>query len=519
MAQYHDDEKPQTSDAESNVGIGLVRLKKPAYSKREVALSAESVTVVVELSATSSTMAREGLDLVVALDIEGDDVRVSEMKKAMEFLIMKLTPKDRLAIVARRAAASGIRLCPLRCMTPAGQVELRDLITSLPGLNLNIHDSFKEAVAIIRDRVHTEGRSACVVYVTDDDERRGNARSVDPGNVAVHTFGFGKKAGHELLTDMARKSPGGTFSWVPDGSNLTAAFARLLGGLLTIVAQDVQLTMTSRKKDVDAIVVPNGIDYRQTTSVNLRGEKEVTVFFGAIFSGEARKVLVNFTLQPSKNSQRFSATIAEAQLSYNAQQGLQTPTPRNILITRAPEPTATPGVDRAMLHLHAEEVRQQVVLAVRAAREHAQKDQLEKARYELHDANKAVDRIMHKDGQKMVRLLRDELVQLIKLMASKELYEEQGRPYALGNETSHGRQRAAGVEAVCLYDTPRMVTCFQQAKQVQKDPEAPVPTAHEDTMREIAANPLVAFAAILDIYIENAMKALQAIQKIVHTNT
>lgn len=126
---------------------------------------------------------------------------------------------------------------------------------------------------------------------------------------------------------MARRSPGGTFSWVPDGSNLTAPFARLLGGLLTIVAQDVQLTLTSRKKEVDAMVVADGIDYRKITTVNLRGEKEVTIFFGAIFSGEARKVLVNFTLQPSKNTQRFNATIAEAQLSYSAQQGLQSPNP------------------------------------------------------------------------------------------------------------------------------------------------------------------------------------------------
>lgn len=47
-------------------------------------------------------------------------------------------------------------------------------------------------------------------------------------------------------------------------------------------------------------------------------EEEITIFFGAMFSGEARKVLVNFTLQPSKNNQKFNATIAEAQLSYNA---------------------------------------------------------------------------------------------------------------------------------------------------------------------------------------------------------
>lgn len=332
MAQYYDDERPQTSDAESNVGIGLVRLKTPAYSKKEVALSAESVTVLVELNATSSAMAREGLDLVVALDIppgnsEGRDVRLLEMKKAMEFLIMKLTPMDRLSVVTTKEEASGLRLCPLRCMTSAGQADLKDLISGLSGFNLNIQDGYREALAIIHGRVHTEGRSASIIFLTDDYERRGDARSIDPGNVAVHTFGFGKMAGHELLADMARRSPGGTFSWVPDGSNLTAPFARLLGGLLTIVAQDVQLTLTSRKKEVDAMVVADGIDYRKITTVNLRGEKEVTIFFGAIFSGEARKVLVNFTLQPSKNTQRFNATIAEAQLSYSAQQGLQSPNP------------------------------------------------------------------------------------------------------------------------------------------------------------------------------------------------
>lgn len=526
MAQYYDDEKPPTSDPESNIGIGLVRMKKPAYGKKEVALTADSVAVVVELSATSSAMAREGLDLVVALDItrtaEGGDVRLSKTKEALEFLIMKLAPMDRLSLVGRNRDVGVLRLCPLRCMTPAGQADLKDLIGGLTGFFINIEKGLKEALAIIRGRVHTEGRSANIIFLTDDKEGQGDARSVDAGNVAVHTFGFGKKAGHELLADMAMKSPGGTFSWVPDGSNLTAPLARLLGGLLTIVAQDVQLTLTSRMKDVDTIKMPEGIisrNYRTTTRVNFRGEKEITIFFGAMFSGEARKVLVNFTLQPSKNNQRFNATIAEAQLSYNAQQGLQTQTPRNIVMTRAPEPTGSPSIDSAKLQ--AEEVRQQVVVAVRRAMELAQKHSMEEARYQLHDAKKAVDKIMPNDGQKMVSVLRAELLELIKLMASKELYEERGRPYALVTETSHGGQRAAGqgdTGAVGLYDTPRMITYLQQAKQIEQDPKAPLPSADEDVKHEIAANPLAAFAGPLDIYLENAMKALQAIQKVVATN-
>ncbi|XBH88304.1 hypothetical protein VPH35_075599 [Triticum aestivum] len=529
MARYFDDEKPPTSDAENNVGIGLVRMKRPAYGKKEVALTADSVAVMVELNATSSAMAREGLDLVVVLDIqlswEGGDVKFSKVKEAIEFLIMKLTPMDRLSMVfGKDTAGVERRLCPLRCMTRAGQADLKDLISASgqDNLSLNLEKGLTEALAVIRSRIHTEGRSANIIFLTDDREGTGDALSVDPGNVAVHTFGFGKNAGIELLADMARKSPGGTFSWVPDESNLIPPFARLLGGLLTIVAQDVQLTLTSRKKDVVKMVMPNGIsrNYWKSTAANSRGEKEIIIFFGAIFSGEARKVLVNFQLKPSKNNQKFNATIAEAQLSYNAQQGLQTQTPRNIIMTRAPEPTGSPSVDSAILH--AEEVRQQVVLAVRGVSELAQKHRLEEARYELNDAKKAVEKIMLNDGQNMVSVLRAELLQLIKLTQSMELYKEQGRPYVLGTETSHSAQRAAGhgdTVAVSLYDTPRMITYLQQAKQIENDPKALVPSADEDVKHEIAANPLAAFAGPLDIYLENAMKALQAIQNIVHSHT
>ncbi|CAL4992389.1 unnamed protein product [Urochloa decumbens] len=182
---------------------------------------------------------RVGLDLVVVLDIqgsrEGGDIKLSKMKKAMELVIMKLAPMDRLSIISKGEQGNGLRQCPLRSMTPAGQVDLKALINGLTGRCVNLEQGLVEALAVIRRRVHIEGRIANIFFLTDDKEGYGNARSVDPGNVAVHTFGFGKNAGHELLKDMAKRSPGGTYSFVPDDADLSVPFSQQLAGLLTVV--------------------------------------------------------------------------------------------------------------------------------------------------------------------------------------------------------------------------------------------------------------------------------------------
>ena len=71
-------------------------------------------------------------------------------------------------------------------------------------------------------------------------------------------------------------------------------------------------------------------------------------------------------------------------------------------------------------------------------------ESLDEARYKLVDAQNALEDIVLDslaDGRMLVNSLRAELVQLIKLMDTPEIYKAQGRPYALASETSHGRQR------------------------------------------------------------------------------
>ena len=82
----------------------------------------------------------------------------------------------------------------------------------------------------------------------------------------------------------------------------------------------------------------------------------------------------------------------------------------------------------------------------------------------------------------------------------------------------HGLQRAAvkgdADPAVCLYVTPRMIANLKQAKQFEKDPNTPLPSADDDLKVEIAANPLATVAGPLAFYLDNAIQSLLAIKKI-----
>jgi hypothetical protein len=187
-------------------------MKKLIYNKNEVALTTmDSLTVGVELNAAFPAMVREGLDLVVAVNIdsgvEGGDIRLSKMKKAMEYVITKLTPMDRLSIVSAVRNTDHFsrrsRRCPLRCMTPAGQTDLKAVINNMLSIKLGNTEALREAMAVIRGRRHTEGRTANILILSDNGRYEQN---LDPGNMVVHTFGLGTNINHQVYSLRPKKN-------------------------------------------------------------------------------------------------------------------------------------------------------------------------------------------------------------------------------------------------------------------------------------------------------------------------
>lgn len=124
------------------------------------------------------------------------------------------------------------------CSSP--QADLKAVIHGLfASGETNIKVGLDTALAVVAGRATAKARTPNIFLMSDGQQSSSDAMQADPGKVAVYTSGFGRDADHAMLSlsDVSRKSPGGTFSFVPDGGNVSVPFSQLLGGLLTVVAR------------------------------------------------------------------------------------------------------------------------------------------------------------------------------------------------------------------------------------------------------------------------------------------
>ena len=98
---------------------------------------------------------------------------------------------------------------------------------------------------------------------------------------------------------IAERSKGGTFSDVRNQNDLTKAFSQCLGGLLTVVVQDLNLTLT-QVDDESKIKNVSAGNYPTTSNTN---NDSVTISFGEVYNNEVRMVMVDLLL-PKVDSKR-----------------------------------------------------------------------------------------------------------------------------------------------------------------------------------------------------------------------
>eukprot|EP00241_Pyramimonas_parkeae_P003752 CAMPEP_0114247276 /NCGR_PEP_ID=MMETSP0058-20121206/12935_1 /TAXON_ID=36894 /ORGANISM="Pyramimonas parkeae, CCMP726" /LENGTH=608 /DNA_ID=CAMNT_0001360569 /DNA_START=1679 /DNA_END=3505 /DNA_ORIENTATION=+ len=112
----------------------------------------------------------------------------------------------------------------------------------------------------------------------------GALEGVGVANLNVFTFGFGTDHDETMLSELA-KSSGGSYYYIESPEKIPAAFADALGGLLSVVGQNIRL-----------VIHPSpGISIKVRTSYPSAAcgdDGGVEVNMGDIYSGEARDVVV-----------------------------------------------------------------------------------------------------------------------------------------------------------------------------------------------------------------------------------
>lgn len=453
----------------------------------EAPLEETELKVLLQLTGFGDNEDRSPVDIVMVLDISdsmNEENRIGKLKIAMRFLIQKLSPIDRLSVVT--FSKESTRLFRLRQMTHDSQLEIIEVVNGLRAHgSTNMFAGLTMGVKVLKDRRYIRGRLGAVILMSDGDQTRrfGDARRVPVDNFAVHTFGFGSDAKPKVLKEIAEKSNGGTFSNVPNVDDLTKAFSQCLGGLLTVVVKDLNLTVT-QFKDESTIKDVSAGNYPKTAN-----DTSVTVSFGELYNSEVRLVMAYVSLP--KVDEEKNPDVLEVAYKFSSGKGKQFEAPPVTAIVSRKENATVKEIPKLIL----EENRLMALNSVKEAMVTADRGELERAKNIVDEAKNKLERVkVDDDPTEVIKTLIYQLQQLSDFMTTQDDYEKYGRPYGMAFEASQNRQRYSAngdMDKVRSFATARMNEYLEQAKKFDLSPDTPPPTEKEDRKKDPPKPPTV----------------------------
>eukprot|EP01018_Ginkgo_biloba_P031343 Gb_07921 [translate_table: standard] len=451
---------------------------------------------------------RAPIDLVTVLDVSGSmaGTKLALLKRAMGFVIQNLGPTDRLSVVAFSSTAR--RLFPLRHMSEAGRQLALQAVNGLVSTGgTNIAEGLKKGARVLEDRREKNPVSSIILLSDGQDTYNvGNHRQLPfssnsrrgidyqcllPGSIRhasqnghlqipVHTFGFGSDHDSSSLHSMSEAS-GGTFSFIETESVIQDAFAQCIGGLLSVVIQDVQVIITCAYSGVQL----NAIQAGSYVSNIVESGQQGFIKIGDLYADEERDFLVHVKLpvflKSANSTDSNEMKVVKVVCSYRdpvSQETIQTQ--MNELSIKRPESVSS---EEQTVSLEVDRQRNRLCTAetIAEARALADRGDLPGAQLVLGIRRTALQAspAAHA-GDPLCSSLEAELKQIQERMASRQLYETSGRAYALSGLSSHSWQRATtrgdssdSISLVYGYQTPTMVDMLMRSQTICPLPQVP----------------------------------------------
>lgn len=450
------------------------------------------------------------LDLVAVLDISGSMAgpKLDLMKQAMGFVIRNLGPSDRLSIVSFSDRAQ--RICPLRLMNHSGKQLALHSVNSLGILGgTHIAAGLHTGAKVMTDRRFKNPVSSiiflsdgCDTYTVKNFNHMNNTYTVNNFNhmngcggydqlipsslrrgndglaVPIHTFGFGSDHDPALMNTIAEATRG-TFSFIESVETIQDAFAQCIGGLLSVVVQELQVKVECDHKDLQLSSIKAG-SYKTYIPLDKRlGFIEV----GDLYAEEERNFLVEIDIPPSDSNIMQLLKITYA---YKCPIRMELITMENAGKASIERPELV-SEDKMVVSMEVdrERSRVQATEAIAKAKASAEKGNLADATGTLEECRNRISarRLKLAGGDVVCESLEEELLEIEKKMGNMGVYMKFGRAMATSGLNSHMQQRAAstGFESANNSSLPRMRTMFQtpvmakmvlQSRQSLSDPSS-----------------------------------------------
>jgi len=394
--------------------------------------------VSVKAKADVGETKRQPTDIVCVLDVSGSmgcNGKIDHVKAAVEFVIANSDPRDRLSIVTFNSSAS--RVLPLRRMTNEGKDEANmSRMRLYASGGTSIASGLDMGLQVLEQR-RQRNKVSAVLLLTDGQD--GSTRPRLPALIAraraescaVYAFGFGSDHDAALMAEISEqaKTP---FTYVEDTENLQDIFAGAVGGLTSVVAQNVELTLTCQVP-LEQLHTPFPV-HRDADG------QRTAVRIPDIFAGETRDVLVE--LKVPVGGSAGPETLFESRLQYtDLQRGCVLRTPViSVQAMRVDEPQPELEPDE---EVSAQRERVEVMQALQAAATHGEGGDFQGAQSVL---TAAEDRMSRKGKKtRMTDALGAELADAKSRMASRSAWESGGRAEVKDAVQMHQVQRCTNI--------------------------------------------------------------------------
>ncbi|XP_027345458.1 E3 ubiquitin-protein ligase WAV3-like isoform X2 [Abrus precatorius] len=419
---------------------------------------------------------RASVDLVTVLDVSGSmaGTKLALLKRAMGFVIQNLGPSDRLSVIAFSSTAR--RIFPLRQMTDTGRQQALQAVNSLVSNGgTNIAEGLRKGTKVFADRRWKNPVSSIILLSDGQDTYTVNSRpnvgtdyqSLVPNSIhrnngmglqiPVHSFGFGTDHDATSMHSISEIS-GGTFSFIEAEDVIQDAFAQCIGGLLSVVVQELQVEVKCVHPHLQLSSVKAG-SYQTSLMANAR---MASIKVGDLYAEEERDFLVTVNVPVDESSDEMSLLIVR---------GLyRDPMTKEMV---ALEGTSEVKIHRpdlsgelvVSIEVDRQRNRLQAAEAMSEARVAAERGDLSAAVSILDSCQKALsETVSAQAGDRLCVSLSAELKEMQERMASQRVYEQSGRAYVLSGLSSHSWQRATArgdstdsTSLVQAYQTPSMV--------------------------------------------------------------
>lgn len=205
----------------------------------------------------ASTTARQAVHLIFVIDISDSmqDGKLENVKRSVEHLLPLLTPNDMVSMIAFGDESTLVAKCVNA--TADGQARILDRLHRMHTMGCtNMSAALLDVLELMRDDPDASGSPGHkhgVLLLTDGHANRGVfqpdglmsiiARLLTQfPNLSLTTVGYGKDHNTSLLRDAATTG-GGSYNVVYSLENVATVFGEVLGGLTTVVAQNVKVVL------------------------------------------------------------------------------------------------------------------------------------------------------------------------------------------------------------------------------------------------------------------------------------